>query len=129
MTSVGDGGAGDGGGSALAAAVVFGLHAAFVLFMVWAPFASDLAAPTAHAVLTPFLWAHWALNDDTCVLTVAERWLRGLPDDSTSSFFHSLVSPVYKVADGDARALAWGASAALWLVSASRVALAWRYRP
>lgn len=96
------------------------LHWAFVLFMVWAPFSSNRAALVLHLLVTPFLWAHWLLNDDTCALTLLEKKLRGL-DDNSKSFFYSVVSPIYKVRDENLRVCAWMLSVALWLVTLARV--------
>ena len=107
-------------GSALVAGLISALHWAFVLFMAWAPFSSNRTALVLHLVLTPFLWLHWLLNDDTCALTMLEKKVRGLEDDS-KSFFYALVSPVYKVRDQQVRGLAWVLSVALWLVTLSRV--------
>lgn len=104
----------------LAANVISALHWALVLFMVWAPFGSSRTALVLHLIATPFLWAHWLLNDDTCFLTLVEKQLRGLENDS-ASFFHALVSPVYKMPDSDVRAACWLASIVLWLVTLSRV--------
>lgn len=101
------------------ATLVWLAHVALVAFAVWAPFSGNDRAIAAHFVMTPFLWLHWSLNDDTCALTLLEKKLRGVED--STSFFHNLVSPVYKIRDEHVRVLAWGASVGLWLVSASRV--------
>lgn len=102
------------------AALVGALHLALVAFVVWAPFSGSDAALALHFFLVPFLWLHWALNDDTCALTLLESRLRGV--DASESFVHRVVSPVYKIRDEHARLVAWGASAGLWLVTATRVA-------
>lgn len=102
-----------------AAWLVTALHIGLVIFAVWAPFSGNRTALVAHALLLPFLWVHWLLNDDTCALTILERKLRGV--EASESFVHALVSPVYKIRDADARAVAWVASVLLWLVSASQV--------
>lgn len=102
-------------------ALVVGLaHAAFLAFMVLAPFSSNRQALVLHALVTPFLWVHWALNDDTCFLTLVEKRLRGVHDNN-DSFMHQLVSPIYAIRDADVRAWSWAASIALWLVTLSRV--------
>ena len=103
----------------LVAFMVWALHLAFVAFMVWAPFSGNETAVALHFVSTPFLWLHWALNDDTCALTLMERGLRGVP--SEESFFHNLVSPIYKIQDSDVRSLSWIISILLWLVTLSKV--------
>lgn len=104
----------------LAAGLISALHWAFVLFMAWAPFSSNRTALVLHLVVTPFLWLHWLLNDDTCALTLLEKKIRGLEDDS-HSFVYNLVSPVYKVRDADVRTVCWMLSILLWLVTLSRV--------
>lgn len=103
----------------LVAGLVSALHLAFVVFMTWAPFSGNRMALVMHLVVTPLLWLHWALNDDSCALTLLETKLRGV--DSSESFMHSLVSPVYKVRDADMRTVCWLASAGLWAVTASQV--------
>lgn len=103
----------------LASAVALA-HAAFLVFMVAAPFGSCRQALVLHALVTPFLWVHWILNDDTCFLTLVEKRVRGL-QDNTDSFMHQLVSPVYAIRDADMRAWSWAASIVLWLVTVSRV--------
>lgn len=101
------------------AALVSLLHAAFVVFMVWAPFSGNRTALVLHLLVTPFLWLHWLLNDDTCVLTLVEKQLRGCED--SSSFFYALVSPVYRVRDEQVRVGVWVASALLWLATLRHV--------
>jgi hypothetical protein len=103
----------------LAALVVFILHMAFVAFMAWAPFSGRRTVLVAHLVITPFLWIHWILNQDACALTTLETRLRGV--GTSRSFFHSLVSPIYKVRDSDVRTLVWIASVALWIHTARQV--------
>lgn len=94
-------------------------HAAFVAFMAWAPFSGIPKVLVLHVVLTPVLWMHWVLGDDSCVLTVLETWLRGV--DRTDSFVHRLVGPVYSIDDAQVRTVSWWASVLLWLVAVSQV--------
>lgn len=101
------------------AAGVAALHLLFVAFMLYAPFGASRELLVLHVLLTPFLWMHWLLNDDTCALTVLECKLRGV--EPSASFFHRVVSPVYKLRDEDVRVAVWVGSVALWAVSVSRV--------
>lgn len=96
------------------------LHVVFIAFMLTAPFSSNRTLLATHVVVTPFLWLHWWLNDDTCALTIVEKKLRGISDDD-KSFVHALVSPVYKIRDADVRVASWYASITLWLVAVARV--------
>lgn len=106
---------------AVGAALVSGLHLAFLAFMLLAPFTNNRTLLVAHFWVTPFLWLHWALNDDTCALTALEKLLRGV--DDTGSYVHAVVGPVFKIADADVRLASWYASVALWCVTAYRVRL------
>jgi len=99
--------------------VVWVLHLAFVAWMIIVPFTNNEPMLVLHLMIVPFLWMHWALNDDTCALTLAERHLRGV--SSNESFFHNLVSPVYKIRDEDVRSVSWLVSVALWGLTLSKV--------
>lgn len=94
-------------------------HLALVAFMALAPFSSSPSLLVMHVLLTPVLWVHWLVGDDSCVLTLLEHQLRGV--DNTDSFMHRLVGPVYNISDPDARMVSWLGSVLLWAVSASRV--------
>lgn len=99
--------------------VVWLLHLMFCLWVVIVPFTNNEPMLVLHLVVMPFLWIHWLMNDDTCALTLMERHLRGVP--SEESFFHKLVSPVYKIRDNDMRVLSWVISVGLWLVTLWKV--------
>ena len=118
-TGCGAGGGGVGLASATAAGLVRVLHILLVAWVVLTPFLGSDPMLVLHLVFVPFLWLHWFLNQDTCALTVLEQSLRGVSADR--SFFHSLVSPVYKIRDADVRAAAWVASVLLWLVTLRKV--------
>lgn len=91
------------------------LHGAFVALNVIAPLSPYPELWRYHALVMPFLYLHWITNDDTCALTLLERKLRGVSCDD--SFFHSLVSPVYKFKAGT---FIWFASLVLWIISMVR---------
>lgn len=105
--------------SPILATLVWVLHMAFVLWVVVVPFTNNEPMLVLHLIVMPFLWFHWLLNDDTCALTLLERQLRGVP--SQESFFHNIVSPVYKIKDEQVRSLSWVLSVALWLLTLSKV--------
>lgn len=99
--------------------IVWLLHMLFILWMIVIPFTNIEPMLVLHLIVCPFLWFHWILNEDTCSLTMLEMHLRGVKCDE--SFFHSVVSPVYKISDDDMRSAAWVASIGLWLVTLSKV--------
>ena len=99
--------------------VIWVLHMIFVLWVVITPFTNNEPMLVLHVMVIPFLWGHWLMQQDTCALTMAERYFRGC--DAQESFFHNLVSPVYKIDDATMRSVSWVASAILWSVSLSKV--------
>lgn len=105
--------------NAFLANVCWALHIAFVLWVLIVPFTNNEPMLVLHLFVLPFLWFHWWVNDDTCALTLAERSLRGV--SSEESFFHNLVSPVYKIQDSDVRSASWVISILLWLVTLAKV--------
>lgn len=99
--------------------VVAVAHAAFVAFMVWAPFSRSPRARVAYLITAPVLWLHWAMGDSTCALTMLETRLRGL-DGPSESFVHRLVAPVYEISDEAVQRLCWVATVASWAYAARR---------
>lgn len=91
------------------------LHVAFIGLNIVAPFTNSPDLLRYHVVIMPFLYLHWITNDDTCALTLLETRLRGVPN--RQSFFHSLVSPVYKFRASN---VVWVLSLVLWIVSMVR---------
>jgi hypothetical protein len=46
-------------------------------------------------MIIPFVFFHWAINDDTCALTILESSLTGKEQKDT--FFGRLMSPIYNI--------------------------------
>lgn len=70
-------------------------HIAFILFVIVTPLTSSNYFLFMHAVTIPFLIAHWLCNDNTCVLTLIERKLRGKKKEDNDCFTCQLIEPVY----------------------------------
>jgi hypothetical protein len=77
--------------------IIFALHAVFLLFLI----------------VIPFIFYHWSVNDDTCAMTQLETYVTGKNKDET--FFHRLVSPVYKMDDTAANNLLKSLLFFLWM--------------
>lgn len=71
------------------------LHILFILFMLVIPFTNNNFLLNLYIIIVPFLFFHWATNDDTCFLTIVECNLRGV--SKSNAFMQSLISPIYKV--------------------------------
>ena len=52
-----------------------------------------------HAIVIPFIILHWLLNNNTCCLTVAEKYVRekntGFSVKEGDCFTYQLVAPIY----------------------------------
>ena len=80
------------------------LHFLLVCIIIYLPFAKDKKYVVMYLLLSPFLFWHWSINDDTCALTEMEYRLRGI--EKKESFFHKLISPVYKMEETSVNKLA-----------------------
>lgn len=100
--------------------IVWAAHVGFIVWMVWAPFSGMRDMVLLHAAICPFLMAHWIMHSDGCALTVLEKQLRGLENDS-ESFIHRLVAPVYVIDDAVLKRVVFIATLGLWSVSLYRI--------
>lgn len=98
------------------------IHAAIFAWALVAPFSGSVSLRVSYAIFAPFLMLHWILNDDTCALTTLECALRGL-DDCSTSYVHMLVSPLYKLHESDASAIAWTYTIASWAYATSSLSV------
>lgn len=96
------------------------IHIAFIAFIALVPFISRTVAPLfLHFITVPFLYLHWATNNDTCALTLIECYMRGCSQDR--SFVYSIVGPIYKVDPAYINTVTKVAPLVLWLVSCIRI--------
>jgi hypothetical protein len=120
----------------LLANVVFLVHVAVILFFIAAPFTNSPTVWVLAAVSGIFVMSHWKMDadgKDTCCLTVCERWLRGC--DSTDSFFHNIMSPIYLAVDKErggtftndlTNRMVWGGMIALTVANIALITTNWK---
>lgn len=104
--------------ASILASIIYILHLLLLVYVCVGPFISDKLLLMLYIMAVPFIQLHWVTNNDTCALTVAECALRGIKPDK--SFFHKLVSPVYKLNEKTESILLWIISFALWLIAVHR---------
>ena len=98
----------------------------FVLFVVVAPFTSSTYLLFLHFIFVPFMVLHWALNDNTCILTVIERKLRkeiyGETNDD-DCITCKLIEPVYDFRSNyqTFSTIIYTITILLWLISAGKL--------
>lgn len=96
------------------------LHFVFVLFVVLTPFIGNNYFLLLHAIIVPFMMAHWYTNDNNCALTMMEKKLRlnlyGEEPDPNDCFTYNLIAPVYdfKKNNNDLSCVIYIVTIALW---------------
>lgn len=96
------------------------LHFVFVLFVVLTPFVGNNYFLILHAIIVPFMMAHWCTNDNNCALTMMEKKLRfnlyGEEPDPNDCFTYNLIAPVYdfKKNNNDLSSVIYLVTTALW---------------
>jgi len=101
--------------------VIFGLHVAVLLAGIVIPFVGRRHMLLAYTILIPFLFFHWAINDDTCALTHLECALTDQPKERT--FMGRFIGPIYNVPDDEIGKLTKGLFFGLWLFTQWRLGL------
>ena len=80
--------------------IIFFIHVLLFITALIIPFVKNKDLLEFYSVIIPFLFFHWATNDDTCVLTQLEMYSTGKEKEQT--FFGRLMKPIYIMDDSDA---------------------------
>jgi hypothetical protein len=102
-------------------------HYIFIIFVVITPFVGNNILLLSHVIIIPFIILHWILNDNTCSLTILERFIRyklynQMPSDSDCITFN-LIAPIYdfKKNNEGATNLIYLITISLWLIALFRL--------
>ena len=71
------------------------IHFLVLGFFTVSPFSKNILLLILHFISTPFLYAHWKMNNDQCFLTALEKYFRKVDDNR--SFMYSVIAPVYNI--------------------------------
>jgi hypothetical protein len=75
------------------------LHMIVIVFVLGAPFSDSNYLLFMHALIVPFILLHWVLNNNTCSLTVAEKYIRsksyGIDAKEDECFTYQFIAPIY----------------------------------
>lgn len=75
------------------------IHLIVIIFVLAAPFSNSNYLMLLHTIIIPFIILHWLLNNNTCCLTVAEKYIREKNTGTTvkegDCFTYQLVAPIY----------------------------------
>lgn len=99
--------------------IIFFIHVAVVITGILWPFVANRSFLLLYSFLIPFLFFHWAVNDDTCALTYLESMLTNEPKHRT--FMGRLMGPIYKVSDDEIGKMTKGVFFVLWVYTQWRL--------
>jgi hypothetical protein len=76
------------------------IHVLFVVLEICTPFMNSNYLLAMHIILSPFIMAHWIMNDSTCFVTLVEKKLRyhlyGLENLEADCVTCRIIDPIYK---------------------------------
>ena len=90
------------------------IHILFICWVLIVPFIQNRNQLEFYSLFIPFLFLHWALNDDNCALTTIEKKITGKTDNK-DTFIGSIVSPIYNLDDSDLSKFNKIVAFALWM--------------
>ena len=73
---------------------IFFFHLTLMLAGFIIPFTNSNLLLHQYSLTIPFLLFHWAVEDDTCALTVMEQFIRGEKDKS-KTFMGQVMNKIY----------------------------------
>jgi hypothetical protein len=75
------------------------IHLIVILFILATPFTNSNYLMILHIIVVPFIILHWLLNNNTCCLTIAEKYIRqsksGTIIKEDECFTYKLIAPIY----------------------------------
>ena len=94
--------------------IIFTIHVLLFISALIIPFINNKDVLEFYSLIIPFLFFHWATNDDTCVLTQLEMYTTGKEKEQT--FFGRLLKPIYTMDDNDAGKASKAILFILWFI-------------
>jgi hypothetical protein len=97
------------------------------MFVVITPFIGNNYFLIIHAIIVPFMMAHWYTNDNNCALTIMEKKIRknlyGEEPNPNECFTYNLIAPIYdfKKNNHDMSTIIYIITFCLWGVSLFRL--------
>lgn len=75
------------------------IHLIVIVFVLATPFSNSNYLMLLHIIVVPFIMLHWLLNNNTCCLTVAEKYIRQKTTsekiNEEDCFTYQLIAPIY----------------------------------
>ena len=109
------------------------LHLIVIIFVVGAPFSNSNYLLMMHTIIIPFIMFHWYLNNNTCSLTVAEKFIRqktyGSDVNDDDCFTFKFIAPIYDFNKNneDFSTFTWFLTTGLWGISVYNLINKYKY--
>lgn len=75
------------------------IHLIVIMFVLAAPFSNSNYLLLLHTIVVPFILLHWLMNNNTCCLTITEKYIRekntGTIINDDDCFTYKLIAPIY----------------------------------
>ncbi len=75
------------------------IHLIVIIFVLATPFSNSNYLMLLHIIVVPFIMLHWLLNNNTCCLTVVEKYIRQKTITTKikeeDCFTYQLIAPIY----------------------------------
>ena len=63
--------------------LIFYIHLCMYICAIFIPFVAPRRILQVFSIIVPFMFLHWSLNDDTCLLTMMEEYVSGIEKHKT----------------------------------------------
>jgi hypothetical protein len=104
------------------------IHILVIIFVVIVPFTNNNFLLLMHSIIIPFIMLHWMLNNDTCAITMMEKYVRiqmngGTYIDDKDCISHKIIGPVYNFMNEhiDYSRWTWIMTSILWFVTLYKI--------
>lgn len=105
--------------------IIYIIHLIVLLFVVIAPFTNSNYMLFIHSIIVPFIMLHWLLNNDSCAVTMMEKYARGGSSEikNEDCITYQIVGPIYNLTKdyADYSTITWTVTITLWLISVSKL--------
>lgn len=75
------------------------LHLLIILFVICAPFSNSNYLLLLHIIIVPFIILHWYLNNNSCSLTIIEKFIKDKTEGQSiykeDYFSYKFIAPIY----------------------------------
>lgn len=102
------------------------IHYIVILSVLFIPFTNNSFLLLLHSIIIPFILFHWYLNNDTCALTLIEKFVRQKINNKINvkeedCLTYKIISPIYNFTNYNKSKIIWIITILLWLVSSIKV--------